>query len=96
MDYGTQLCYGIESMRRLVYSFYDHAFSFRKFLDAYPDMKGDMNDCLMGNLFRDFKPLFEAVANFAKVPEALSHGKPLESESNRGIPIPADPASRVL
>jgi flavin-dependent dehydrogenase len=96
MDYGTQLCYGIESMRRLVYSFYDHAFSFRKFLDAYPDRKGDMNDCLMGNLFRDFKPLFEAVANFANVPEALSHGKPLESESNRGLPIPADPASRVL
>jgi len=96
MDYGTQLCYGIESMRRLVYSFYDHAFSFRKFLDAYPDMKGDMNDCLMGNLFRDFKPLFDAVANFAKIPEPLSHGKPLESEPTRGLPVQADPASRVL
>jgi flavin-dependent dehydrogenase len=93
MDYGTQLCYGIESMRRLVYSFYDHAFSFRKFLDAYPDMKTDMNDCLMGNLFRDFQPLFDAVAQFAKVPESLPHGKPFESESNRGLPIPAHPAS---
>ena len=40
-----------------------------------------MTDCLIGNVFRDFKPLFDAVAEFAKVPEPLPHGKPLESES---------------
>jgi flavin-dependent dehydrogenase len=96
LEYGTQLCYGIESMRRLVYSFYDRAFSFRKFLDAHPDMLTDMNDCLMGNLFRDFKPMFDAVAEFAKIPEPLTHGKPLESEPNRGLPVHPDPASRVL
>ncbi|MEX2301284.1 MAG: NAD(P)/FAD-dependent oxidoreductase [Bryobacterales bacterium] len=96
LEYGTQLCYGIESMRSLVYSFYDRAFSFRKFLDAHPDMLTDMNDCLMGNLFRDFKPMFEAVAEFAKIPEPLPHGKPLESESIRGLPVHPDPASRVL
>jgi flavin-dependent dehydrogenase len=96
LEYGTQLCYGIESMRRLVYSFYDRAFSFRRFLDAHPDMLTDMNDCLMGNLFRDFKPMFEAVAEFAKIPEPLSHGKPLESEPIRGLPVHPDPASRVL
>jgi flavin-dependent dehydrogenase len=96
MDYGTQLCYGIESMRRLVYTFYDRAFSFRKLFEAYPQLKGEVNDCLMGNVFRDFKPLFDSVAEFAKVPEALPHGKPLESESHRGLPVQADPASRVL
>jgi hypothetical protein len=31
----------------------------------------------MGNLFRDFRPLFDAVAKFAAVPEPLTHGKPL-------------------
>jgi len=31
----------------------------------------------MGNLFRDFNPLFAAVASFASVPEPLEHGKPL-------------------
>jgi hypothetical protein len=36
-----------------------------------------MTDCLIGNLFRDFDPLFTAVAEFAKIPEPLSHGKPL-------------------
>ena len=75
--YGEHLCKGIEAMRRLVYAFYDHAFSFRTFLNHHPDMHGDMTDCLIGNLFRDFDPMFQAVAEFAKVPEPLPHGKPL-------------------
>ena len=75
-EYGKQLCYGIESMRKLVYAFYDHEFSFRVFVDTYPQMKGDITDCLMGNLFREFDPLFRAVAEFAKVPPPLSYGRP--------------------
>ncbi|MGH9858934.1 MAG: NAD(P)/FAD-dependent oxidoreductase [Candidatus Acidiferrales bacterium] len=76
-EYGRQMCYGIESMRKLVYAFYDHQFSFRVFVDHYPHMKGDITDCLMGNLFRDFSPMFRAVAEFAKnVPAPLSHGGP--------------------
>ena len=78
--YGADLCKGIEAMRKLVYAFYDHAFSFRVFLQHYPDLHGDMTDCLIGNLFRDFDPLFSAVAQFAKVPEPLSHGKPLVAD----------------
>jgi flavin-dependent dehydrogenase len=76
-DYGTEICRGIEAMRRLVYSFYDHAFSFREFVDRYPQLAGDLTDCLIGNLFIDFDPLFEAVAEFAKVPPPLAHGLPL-------------------
>ena len=78
-DYGQQMCKGIEAMRRLVYCFYDLNFSFRVFLNAHPDMKGDITDCLIGNLFRDFDPLFDAVAEFAAVPQALTHGTPLEA-----------------
>jgi flavin-dependent dehydrogenase len=76
-EYGVQMCKGIEAMRKLVYTFYDLEFSFRKFIDRYPHLHGDVTDCLMGNLFRDFNPLFEAVASFASVPEPLEHGKPL-------------------
>jgi len=76
-SYGAELCKGIEAMRRLAYAFYDHAFSFSVFLKHHPDLRGDMTDCLIGNLFRGFDPLFSAVAEFAKVPEPLSHGKPL-------------------
>jgi flavin-dependent dehydrogenase len=76
-QYGADMCRGIEAMRRLVYSFYDHAFSFRQFIDRYPHLAGDVTDCLMGNLFMDFDPLFAAVEDFARVPKPLSHGLPL-------------------
>jgi flavin-dependent dehydrogenase len=76
-EYGAQVCRGVEAMRRLVYAFYDRAFSFRVFLSEYPQLKGDMTDCLIGNPSRDFQPLFDAVAKFADVPQALPHGKPL-------------------
>ena len=75
--YGEQMCYGIESMRRLVYTFYNHDFSFRTFINKYPHLAGDLTDCLMGKLFADFDPLFEAVAEFATVPSRLEHGSPL-------------------
>jgi len=76
-EYGERVCYGVESMRKLVYAFYNTAFSFREFLVEYPNLKGDMTDCLMGNLFLDFKPLFDAVAKFIEVPAPLAHGKPI-------------------
>jgi flavin-dependent dehydrogenase len=77
-EYGRQFCHGIESMRRLVYAFYDHEFSFRTFVDRHPDLHGDLTDCLMGDLFRDFDPLFAAIAGFAQIPDALPHGGPAD------------------
>jgi flavin-dependent dehydrogenase len=76
-EYGMQVCQGVEAMRKLVYTFYNREFSFRVFLSEYPQLKGDMTDCLIGNPFKDFQPLFDAVANFADVPAPLPHGKPL-------------------
>ncbi len=76
-EYGMQVCQGVEAMRKLVYTFYNREFSFRVFLSEYPQLKGDMTDCLIGNPFKDFQPLFDAVAKFADVPAPLPHGKPL-------------------
>jgi flavin-dependent dehydrogenase len=76
-SYGADMCRGIEGMRRLVYAFYDHAFSFRTFVNTYPHLAGDLTDCLIGNLFIDFDPLFDAVAEFARVPPPLAHGLPM-------------------
>jgi flavin-dependent dehydrogenase len=76
-SYGQDMCRGIEGMRRLVYAFYDQAFSFREMVNKHPHLVGDLTDCLIGNLFIDFDPLFAAVADFARVPPALSHGLPL-------------------
>lgn len=76
-EYGAQLRQGIEAMRKLVYAFYDNEFNFRDFVNAYPHLRGDLTDCLIGHLFRDFDPLFEGLAKFAKLPEPLPHGGPL-------------------
>ena len=76
-DYGQTFCRGIEIMRKLVYAFYDPGFSFRKLLDTYSHLKGDLTDCLIGNLDKDFTELFNAAAEFAQIPQPLDHGGPL-------------------
>ena len=74
--YSTTLCDGIESMRKLVYAFYDDAFSFGRIFRKHPDLRSDMTDCLIGNLFRNFERLFKAIGEFAEVPEELNYGGP--------------------
>lgn len=75
-SYADRMRREIESMRKLVYAFYDTTFSFGKFIRARPDLHGDMTDCLIGNLDKDFGELFDAVAQFTTVPEALPYGRP--------------------
>jgi flavin-dependent dehydrogenase len=74
--YADRMRREIESMRKLVYAFYDTAFSFGKFIRARPEFHGDTTDCLIGNLDKDFRELFAAVAEFTTVPEPLPYGKP--------------------
>jgi flavin-dependent dehydrogenase len=76
-DYGKLLREGIENMRKLVYAFYDPNFSFRALTDKYPELAGDVTDCLSGDVNKDFTKLFEAVAEFAEVPAPLPLGQPL-------------------
>ncbi|MHC4947603.1 MAG: NAD(P)/FAD-dependent oxidoreductase [Planctomycetota bacterium] len=80
-DYGDRLCRSIEAMRRLVFAFYDTAFSFGRLMKARPDLRSDLTDCLIGNLDRDYTALFEAVAELARVPEPLSYGRPLITDA---------------
>ena len=79
--YSESLCMGIETMRKLVYAFYDQAFSFKSILTKYPDLRGDLTDCLIGNLSTDFDPLFAAIGEFARLPSPLEHGRPLQMAS---------------
>ena len=75
--YGTQMSKGLKAMRKLVYAFYDHDFSFRKLLEKYPNQRSDLTDCLIGNLFKDLEALFRAISEFAKLPDPVEYGKPL-------------------
>ena len=80
-EYGEMMCEGMEAMRKLVYAFYDDDFSFGKMLKKYPHLKGDVTDCLIGHLFKDFTEMWQAASEFAEMPEPLEHGRPLVEAS---------------
>ncbi len=75
-EYGEKLCRGIENMRKLVYAFYDTGFSFGRVIKSYPHLRGNLTDCLIGDLFeKDYEELFGAIEEFAALPEPLAHGR---------------------
>jgi flavin-dependent dehydrogenase len=75
-DYGETLSRGIETMRKLVYAFYDTEFSFGRLSRSYPQVRGRLTDCLIGDLFdKDYEELFAAVGEFAALPKPLSYGR---------------------
>lgn len=73
--YGDAMCQGMEAMRKLVYAFYDQEFSFRSLMMAHPELRGDLTDCLIGHLFKDFEAMFKGVAEFAQLPQPLPYGR---------------------
>ncbi len=75
--YGATMRQGIENMRKLVYAFYNPAFSFKAVIDKYPDAAGDITDCLSGDVNKDLSGLWEKIREFAPLPEALPLGEPL-------------------
>ena len=75
-NYGETLCCGVENMRKLVYAFYDEKFSFGRLIKAYPEQRGRLTDCLIGDLFElDFTELHKAMAEFADLPAELAYGR---------------------
>jgi len=73
--YGQDMCRRIEALRRLVYAFYAEEFSFKQLIMKHPDLKGDVTDCLVGNLNRDFIALHEGLSEFLDLPEPIKHGR---------------------
>ncbi|SVC12188.1 uncharacterized protein METZ01_LOCUS265042, partial [marine metagenome] len=74
--YATTLRVSIENMRKLVYVFYHPNFTFRDLIGKYPDLAGDITDCLSGDVNKDFSRLWTAVEEFAPIPEKLPYGMP--------------------
>ena len=75
-DYGERLCQAIETMRTLVYAFYDNDFSFGKLIKKHGDLQGTLTDCLIGDLVdKDYEPLMKAIGGITELPEPLSHGR---------------------
>ncbi len=78
--YSERICGEIEAMRKLVYAFYDTTFSFGTLIREYPQFRGDLTDCLIGNLNKDFSGLFGALGRLASLPEPLPYGRPRSTE----------------
>ena len=74
-DYGQSMRDSIETMRKIVYAFYDEGFSFKDLVMQGDRMRSDLTDCLVGNVDdKDFADLFEAMSELAELPDPIEHG----------------------
>lgn len=70
--YQAKLDNGIESMRKLVYAFYNEGFSFSQFLQKYPDQRKNIISLLMGDVFKEgVDDIYGPMADFAVIPPPL-------------------------
>ena len=71
-QFQAKLDKGIESMRKLVYAFYNEGFSFAKFLQKYPEQRVNIINLLMGDVFKEgVDDIYEPMAEFAEIPPPL-------------------------
>lgn len=71
-QYQTKLDRGIESMRKLVYAFYNDGFSFSGFLRKYPDERAHIINLLIGDVFKEgVDNVYGPMSEFAEIPPPL-------------------------
>ena len=71
-QYQTKLDRGIESMRKLVYAFYNDGFSFAGFLRKYPDERVHIINLLIGDVFKEgVDSVYGPMSEFAEIPPPL-------------------------
>lgn len=83
-DYSAALRQGIENMRKLVYAFYNPAFSFRQVIERYPDAGGQITDCLSGDVNKDYTVLWNRIREFVPLPDDLPYGVPMPETAAAG------------
>lgn len=81
--YARYIREGVENMRKLVYAFYDPAFSFKQVIERSPELAGDITDCLSGDVNKDYSRLWQAVREFVELPDILAVGEPVQAEHPR-------------
>jgi len=71
-QFQAKLDRGIESMRKLVYAFYNEGFSFSQFLHKNPDQRVNIINLLMGDVFKEgVDDIYGPMAEFAYIPPPL-------------------------
>ncbi len=64
-DYERDMRWALDRFRQLVVAFYDETFSFRDFVRTHPGLQPRLVDVLVGNVFSDLGPLFDALREFS-------------------------------
>ena len=71
-QYQAKLDRGIESMRKLVYAFYNEEFSFSGFLRKYPEERVHIINLLIGDVFKEgVDEVYGPMSEFAEIPPPL-------------------------
>ena len=71
-QYQAKLDRGIESMRKLVYAFYNEGFSFSGFLRKYPEERTHIINLLIGDVFKEgIDSIYGPMSEFAEIPPPL-------------------------
>ncbi len=71
-QYQAKLDRGIESMRKLVYAFYNEGFSFSGFLRKYPEERVHIINLLIGDVFKEgVDSIYGPMSEFAEIPPPL-------------------------
>lgn len=84
-QFQPKLDRGIESMRKLVYAFYDDRFSFAKFLQKYPDQRVNIINLLIGDVFRPgVDDVYGPLSEFAEIPPPLYEQLPATDVTGNG------------
>jgi flavin-dependent dehydrogenase len=74
-EYGKMMQSSIETMRKIVYAFYDQNFSFGDLAKRGEHLRAALTDCLIGNVDdNEFRELFDAMSDLADLPEEIKHG----------------------
>ncbi len=84
--YGQSLRTGVENMRKLVYAFYDHNFSFRTLTNKYPEAaSGLVTRIVSPAMFARITPnCGKWVGEFVKLPSEMAVGAPEINKATAG------------
>lgn len=79
--WGKSLADGMQAMRKLVYAFYTPGFSFGQFMRKHPDLKRNLVELLIGDVFRpEVNRIFDTMVQEIPLPDAV----PLQMPNGNG------------
>jgi flavin-dependent dehydrogenase len=76
--WGPSLSDGMHAMRKLVYAFYTRDFSFGQFMRRYPQLKKNLVDLLIGDVFKpEINEIFDTMSREIPLPEPVPLEQPV-------------------